>query len=101
MENTARRVAALLKRQGSGEEDAEDGDRLRREDPWLSTLYVASVTGRIATGEHAGSRVHTGGDRVDPGVMDVMGGRAVRSSVGVQRDEKRGEYAFDQGSSAR
>ena len=71
VENTARCVAALLKRQGSKEEDTEDSDRLRREDPWLSTLYGASVTGRIATGEHAGRQVQTGGDRVDPEVMEV------------------------------
>ena len=69
------RVPALVKRRAcdldpGDAEEREDG--LRREDPWLSDVIAASITGRIATGPHAGTRVQAGGDRVDPEALEAM-----------------------------
>jgi hypothetical protein len=64
----ARRIPAVLKRLGAAPEqsEAEDSDRLTRDQPWLADVYAASVCGRVATGPNAGQRVGVSGDRVDP-----------------------------------
>jgi len=74
VERVAQRVSAMLKRFGSeqGFEDAEDSDKLVREEPWLAGVYAGSVTGRIATGPQAGRRVVTGRDRIDPEEMESL-----------------------------
>ncbi len=56
-ERVAQCIPALLKRRGleTGLGDAEDSDKLVREDPWLAGVYAASVTGRIATGPQPGA----------------------------------------------
>ena len=74
VEQLAVRIPALVKRRGGDPEqgDGEDSDRLAREDPWLSGVYAASVTGRIATGPRAGRRVETAGDRVDPDQLPAL-----------------------------
>ena len=64
----ARRVSTLMSDAG----DAEDSDRLVREDPWLAGVLAASVTGRIATGPQVGRRVMRVGDRVDPEEIEVI-----------------------------
>jgi hypothetical protein len=71
-EQLAQRIPALLKRHGldAGRSDAEDSDRLARDQPWLAEVYAASVCGRLATGPNAGGRVAVGGHRVDPEGMD-------------------------------
>jgi hypothetical protein len=82
-EAAAHGVSALMKRRGleEGTGDAEDSDKLVREDPWLAGVLAASVTGRIATGPQAGQRVATGGDRVDPEEMESLSSeRCARSS---------------------
>ena len=56
----ASRTAGLLERLGQSGADGEQ-DRLFRDDPWLSGLYAASVSGRVATGTRAGRRVQTAG----------------------------------------
>ena len=68
----AKRIPALLKRRGidTPQSDEEESDRLARDQPWLSEVYAASVSGRIATGPEAGRRVAVGGDRVDPEGID-------------------------------
>ena len=68
----AERIPALLKRRGLDpqQSDAEDSDRLARDQPWLSDVYAASVCGRVATGANAGRRVAVAGDRVDPEAID-------------------------------
>jgi len=45
-------IPALLKRRGVAPEqpEAEDTDRLARDQPWLANVYAASVRGRVATG---------------------------------------------------
>ena len=51
--------------------DPEEADSLRRDQPWLSGLYAAAVSGRTAYGPNAGRRVTRVGDQVDPESMDV------------------------------
>ena len=67
-----KRIPALLTRRGAGtpSPDEEESDRLARDQPWLSEVYAASISGRIATGPEAGRRVAVGGDRVDPEGID-------------------------------
>ncbi len=68
----AKRIPALLTRRGAGTLPPDEGesDRLARDQPWLSEVYAASVSGRIATGPEAGRRVAVGGDCVDPEGID-------------------------------
>ena len=55
----ADRTGVLLERRGLGAEaDPDQVDSLARDQPLLAALYSASVMGRIATGPHAGGRVH-------------------------------------------
>jgi hypothetical protein len=46
--------------------DPEECDPLARDQPWLSGLYAASVSGRAAFGPNAGRRVTRMGDQIDP-----------------------------------
>src|SRR5439155_2063349 len=54
----AKRIPALLIRRGVGTPPPDEGesDRLARDQPWLSDVYAASLSGRIATGPEAGRR---------------------------------------------
>ncbi len=61
----ASRTAGLLERLGQTGADGEQ-DRLSRDDPWLSGLYAASVSGGVATGTRAGRRVQTAGVERNP-----------------------------------
>src|SRR3989442_2990173 len=58
----AKRIPALLIRRGVGTPPPDEGesDRLARDQPWLSDVYAASLSGRIATGPEAGRRVAVG-----------------------------------------
>ena len=53
---------------------AEEPDRLARDQPWLSEVYAASISGWIATGPKAGHPVEVDGDRVDPESIDSWAG---------------------------
>jgi hypothetical protein len=65
VELLAKRIGALIRRRAGQEDtDAEDSDGLARNQPWLSEVYAASISGRLP-GE-GGRRVAAGGDRVDP-----------------------------------
>src|SRR2546426_1576268 len=68
----AKRIPALLIRRGVGTPPPDEGesDRLARDQPWLSDVYAASLSGRIATGPEAGRRVAVGRDRVGPESID-------------------------------
>jgi len=89
----AKRIPALLTRRGAGTPplDEEESDRLARDQPWLSEVYAASVSGRIATGPEAGRRVAVGGDRVDPEGIDssasprcaVVAGFSLHANVAI------------------
>jgi hypothetical protein len=68
----AERISAVVGRQGPEESDAEDSDRLSRDEPWLAEVYAASVVGRVASGPRPGRRVETAGDRVDPEALDTI-----------------------------
>jgi hypothetical protein len=61
----AARTGGLLERLGQSSADGEQ-DRLSCDDPWLSGLYAASVSGRVATGTRAGRRVQTAGVERNP-----------------------------------
>ena len=52
----AKRISALLNVAASRRQagDAEESDRLARDQPWLSEVYAASVCGRLATGPDSG-----------------------------------------------
>jgi hypothetical protein len=58
------RIGRLLQRRGllSSEEDC---DELANQQPLLSELYSASISGRVATGPRAGHRVNRVGDRIE------------------------------------
>ena len=61
-----RSVARLIERQGLGPEAIpEEADRLQRDQPLLAEIYGASISGRVATGRHAGRRVMKVGDEID------------------------------------
>ena len=49
-ERRANRIPASLKRRAGEEPYDEDSDRLAREQPWLSQVYAASVSWRVAMG---------------------------------------------------
>ena len=89
----AARIPALVERR-AGELDPDDGearDCLRGEDPWLSDVIAASVTGRIATGPQAGGRVQTGGDRVDPEALEALSSKTLCARLGLQRPRQCGD----------
>ena len=58
---------------------------------------MASITGRIATGPHAGARVQTGGDRVDPESLEAtpsercarVSGFSVHANVAVSAGDRK------------
>jgi hypothetical protein len=97
-ETLAHRIPALLKRRGAqeGESDAGDSDRLAVDQPWLSEVYAASVSGRLATGPDAGRRVALGGDRVDPEVLDTtttprcaaVSGYSLHANVAIPKHDR-------------
>lgn len=68
VELLAKRIGSLIRRRCTGTEhpDSEDSDRLARDQPWLSEVYAASISGRL-TGRGRGQ---LGGDRVDPEAID-------------------------------
>jgi len=69
----AERIPALLQRRRLGPEaDPEEVDSLRRDQPWLASLYSASVSGRVAFGPNAGQRVTRTGDQIDPESVDAL-----------------------------
>ena len=69
----AERITKFLDRRGLGpDSDSEEPDRLSRDQPWLSSLYAAGVSGRVAFGPNAGRRVTRTGDRIDPESMDAL-----------------------------
>ncbi len=49
-ERRANRIPASLKRRAGEEPYDEDSDRRAREQPWLSQVYAASVSWRVAMG---------------------------------------------------
>jgi hypothetical protein len=80
----ARRIVTLLQRRGLGpQSDAEETDRLRRDQPLLAELYGASVCGRIATGPRAGRRVTAVGDRIDVESLEALAGPRCATVSGV------------------
>src|SRR5947207_1314804 len=98
-------VPALLTRRGAGTLAPDEGesDRLARDQPWLSDVYAASVSGRIATGPEAGRRVAVGGDCVDPEGIDssasprcaAVAGFSLHGNVAIAaRDRLRLERLF-------
>jgi hypothetical protein len=50
----------------------EESDPLSRDQPWLASLYAASVLGRTAFGPNAGRRTTHSGDSIDPENMDAF-----------------------------
>jgi hypothetical protein len=80
----ARRIVTLLQRRGLGpQSDAEETDRLRRDQPLLAELYGASVCGRIATGPRSGRRVTAVGDRIDVESLEALAGPRCATVSGV------------------
>ena len=69
----AKRISALLNVAASRRQagDAEESDRLARDQPWLSEVYAASVCGRLATGPDSGP---DRGDRGNPESIDGSAG---------------------------
>jgi hypothetical protein len=66
-ERIHRRIARLLERRGLGPQtDADEADKLRRDEPLLAELYSASISERVATGPRAGRRIARVGDEADP-----------------------------------
>jgi hypothetical protein len=66
-ERIHRRVARLLEKRGLGPQaDPDEADTLQRDEPLLAGLYSASVSGCVATGPCAGTRLARVGDEVDP-----------------------------------
>jgi hypothetical protein len=83
--------------------DAEDSDRLFRDEPELAALYAASVRGVQATGRDAGRRSAGRGDRVDPEEIEprfqprcaTVEGFSIHANVGVPaHDRLRRERLF-------
>ena len=94
----AKRIPALLTRRGAGTLPPDEGesDRLARDQPWLSEVYAASVSGRIATGPEAGRRVAVGGDCVDPEGIDssasprcaAVAGFSLHGNVAIHAEDR-------------
>jgi len=94
----AKRIPALLTRRGAGTPPPDEGesDRLARDQPWLSEVYAASVSGPIATGPEAGRRVAVGGDRVDPEGIDssasprcaAVAGFSLHGNVAIHAEDR-------------
>src|SRR2546426_6861046 len=94
----AKRIPALLTRRGAGTLPPDEGesDRLARDQPWLSEVYAASVSGRIATGPEAGRRVAVGRDRVDPESIDssasprcaAVAGFSLHGNVAIHAEDR-------------
>jgi hypothetical protein len=65
-ERVHRRVMRLMEQRGIGPQaDPEEADALRRDEPLLTELYSASISGRVATGPRAGKRIVRVGDGPD------------------------------------
>jgi hypothetical protein len=65
-ERLQRRIGRLLERRGLGPQaDRDESDTLRHSQPMLAELYGASVSGCVATGPRAGSRIAKVGDPID------------------------------------
>ena len=70
-ERRANRIPASLKRRAGEEPYDEDSDRRAREQPWLSQVYAASVSWRVAMGpgqvrpgcRHSWNPTHLHGNR--------------------------------------
>ncbi len=76
----ARRIGRLLERRGlHAETEASDADPLPKEQPFLASLYAASVGGRLATGRRAGRRMLRVGDRIDPDALPLLEGERCAS----------------------
>src|SRR3989449_4483741 len=94
----AKRIPALLTRRGAGTLPPDEGesDRLARDQPWLSEVYAASVSGRIATGPEAGRRGAVGRDRVDPESIDssasprcaAVAGFSLHGNVAIHAEDR-------------
>src|SRR6058998_619748 len=94
----AKRIPALLIRRGVGTPPPDEGesDRLARDQPWLSDVYAASLSGRIATGPEAGRRVAVGRDRVDPESIDssasprcaAVAGFSLHGNVAIHAEDR-------------
>jgi Putative transposase len=69
----AERIPKFLQYRGLGQDsNPEESDPFSRGEPWLSGLYAASVSGRVAFGSNAGRRVTRAGDQIDPDSMDTL-----------------------------
>src|SRR5437870_11245112 len=63
---------------------------------WLSDVYAASLSGRIATGPEAGRRVAVGRDRVDPESIDssasprcaAVAGFSLHGNVAIHAEDR-------------
>jgi hypothetical protein len=78
-----RRVLRLPEQRDIGRQaDPEEADTLRRDEPLLAELYCASITGRVATGPHAGRRIVRIGDEMELGHAEMKPGRCCASIEG-------------------
>src|SRR5437867_5518743 len=94
----AKRIPALLTRRGAGTLPPDEGesDRLARDQPWLSELYAASVSGRIATGPKAGGWGAAGGAWADPEGIDssasprcaAVAGFSLHGNVAIHAEDR-------------
>jgi hypothetical protein len=67
------RIRDLLRRRGMGpDSDPEEADPLARDQPWLASVYAASVRGRAGDDPNSGIRVIRRGDQIDPESVDAF-----------------------------
>ena len=82
-ECVCRRVARLVERRGFGPQSgSDDSDILPQNQPLLAELYSASVSGRLAVGPRAGTRVAKAGDAVEVEDLPVPNGRCCATISG-------------------